>query len=215
MLQIDQTFEAIYQEHRLLLKNIQQVQRRVRECMQITSGRGRNMERLPIEVCGQIFASASIDSSQSALHILHVCQAWRSVALSTPEMWTCNDHKSLQIMRLFLGRSKLCLVDLTVHIRSPQDFDQYEDAPDEVDAEIALMIKPHSERWRTLSICAYDGNRVKSVLDLLRVSELHVPQLERMCLRSDDHCVYFDDTFLLPFPFHAAPRLHQVTLNPR
>lgn len=91
-------------------QQLNEVDARMRE-LRTQSNALADVAVLPNEVFSRIFIIIMQESSKHTmkgwLPITHVCHSWRSVALSTPALWTCHiPHSSPEFTALVLARSK-------------------------------------------------------------------------------------------------------------
>ena len=220
-----QASRTISSQSNKLLFQVDDLRQRVR--------RGAGLARLPTEIVVYIFTLASGGDSQKSVCLSHVCQRWRTVALSTPRMWTYINHRNAQYFDFVLPRSTVCSLNIVAQVKDifvDSDvnlWDKHSDIEDELMEELARAITPHSSRWKMLDLVAYDGDLIRRMLNLFK--GLSVPRLEQLVLSAQAVCNYDElndtdydgwDEPYLPFPFTDAGvlqelRLFHVVVDPR
>ncbi|KAJ7762641.1 hypothetical protein B0H16DRAFT_1807388, partial [Mycena metata] len=164
---------------------------------------------LPVEIVSEIFcctSSAGGAHSKLTLHgksfiLGHICQLWRQIALSTPELWntirlTSRGALEPACIHAFLSRAASLPLSISV---------------DEVDVDRDVLhaalntIMPHSRNWAHLAI----GSAAET-MRVFQVVHQQLPMLQSLELQVDDHPTIFDDTF--GTMFQHAPRLRQAHL---
>lgn len=180
--------------------------------------------RLPDKVLGQIFICSVItceicagrrNSSEdrrtrvSTLMPSQVCSHWRSVALSTPELWShinfvipfsAKDARSEETaMKTFIARSKDSPLSIIMESDSPSS---------KVEAELSRIrrcILPSIARWREADLTI-----TRSAFDALRAVKRAPLSLETLSLRRGNHTIIPEHTSLGTFA--VAPKLRRLHL---
>lgn len=171
--------------------------------------------RMPPEVVTEIFMRCLEDgsdphssSSKNRIPLLlsQICRAWRSVALSTPRLWSSlattftesNQMSKAALTEIWLSRSGAC--PLTLSMLSSEDvFNQI----------VMDMIIPYSRRWKSV-----DLRLPKSVLGLLnKLPKDSLPLLESLTLRFSPENRHISERRQRITIFESAPRLRRVTLE--
>ncbi|KAF8893854.1 hypothetical protein BD779DRAFT_1669382 [Infundibulicybe gibba] len=139
---------------------------------------------LPVHVLRLIFEFAVLHGHPTELACSHVSTRWRTVALSTPSMWSVIDMKAypshgLEMFRTYLQRSGDALLDIRITL-SQESYEHEGYA-------LLVAIEACVHRWRWLSLQAdfADANKILSS----RFAPLCPPHLESLsviCLNTLD-----------------------------
>ncbi|KDQ25842.1 hypothetical protein PLEOSDRAFT_1046088 [Pleurotus ostreatus PC15] len=159
----------------------------------------------------------------------HVCSKWRSVALSTPSLWTtiniCPYDSPFDRCRAYIERSGGLPLNLDIDLTLEEyqvDIEGDEDrgvVVDDIDL-ILDIICPHSKRWRSIAVAATHYKSLHRVL--VRFDTLPpAPLLEELQLQHlaeedlDPDAVFNPPSLKLPYfvPFQGkAPNLRNLSL---
>jgi len=163
-------------------------------------------------------AMAFLDRSQQPLPIPFemlvsaVSRRWRIVALQTPRLWTdlyINFAQPMQGLHdLYLYRSKMCLLDITLvpfarHMES--DFTDSHDVGISFKQHMELLI-PYVARWRKLVIRKAFVGRFSAAYSVL--AHLYAPALETLVAE-----IHGQPPLTMEVFSGGAPRLSSVELN--
>ncbi|KAH7906059.1 hypothetical protein BJ138DRAFT_675108 [Hygrophoropsis aurantiaca] len=190
------------------------------------------INQLPPEVLSRIFQSGIREKSlepEFQVLVSHVCKHWRTVAHSTPALWTTINIGSmergvLERVRCLVERSKGLPVSIRIDCASPDDEDSEDDDDDDDDDSendgdtpggsdpkpISLndlnalldILVPHVQRWRTFELGVFSYALMFPTL--LKLSAPSVPAAIRLeCLKLYHHGEF--DPTTLPFPEYSAP----------
>lgn len=150
--------------------------------------------------------------------VSQVSRFWRDVATHSPLLWTFIDISppwSLNIIRLFLKRSKSCPIDL--RLQTPSVALGIVMSPATVNStarRLCKIIEPHIPRCRSISIrgeLERTSPMLYTVLNTIRASR--VPILEKCTLHIEGMSEFDDDDVqALPLFHHGAPALHNIRL---
>ncbi|KAJ7762600.1 hypothetical protein B0H16DRAFT_1529377 [Mycena metata] len=166
---------------------------------------------LPVEIISKIFfltLCAGGPYSELTVHgksliLGHICQLWRQIALSTPELWNTIQLKSRgglapALIHTFLSRAASLPLSILV-----LDFDVDQDM-----LNMALStVMPHSRNWAHLSIAGG-----AETMRRFQVVHQQLPQLQSLELLADElQPTISDDTF--GTMFQHAPLLRKVHLK--
>ncbi|KAH7906243.1 hypothetical protein BJ138DRAFT_654227 [Hygrophoropsis aurantiaca] len=150
--------------------------------------------------------------------VSHVCKHWRTVALSTPALWTVInigpiERSALERVQCLVERSKGLPVSIRIDCEPPDDEDSEDDADspgggdpkpislNDLNALLDILV-PHVQRWRTfeLSVSSYE----LMFATLLKLSAPSVPAATHLeCLQLYHHEEAETDIF--PSPEYSAP----------
>jgi F-box-like len=152
--------------------------------------RGAGTYNLPSEILSAIFEEGLIETPESLncfgrqtmrfeLLVSSVLRRWRNVALQTPLLWTDLTINVLLLTHglydLYLGRSKSCLLDITLDRVYPKKQATH-DTPDCAECHLDQLIS-HVGHWRKLIV---RGGFIE--LQLSTLSHLCTPALETLVL---------------------------------
>ncbi|KAF9463970.1 hypothetical protein BDZ94DRAFT_1257896 [Collybia nuda] len=150
--------------------------------------------------------------------VSQVSRFWRDVAIHSPLLWTLIDISppwSLNIIRLFLKRSKSCPIDL--RLQTPSVVLGMVMSPATVNntaSRLCEIIEPHIPRCRSISIrgeLERTSPMLYTVLNTIRASR--VPILEKCFLHIEGMSEFDDDDVqALPLFHHGAPALQSIRL---
>ncbi|KAJ7762601.1 hypothetical protein B0H16DRAFT_1414585, partial [Mycena metata] len=117
---------------------------------------------LPVEITSQIFkwtlapggVASTLTAEGKSLVLGHICQLWRQIALSTPELWNTINiavgpalDSDLSRIHTFLSRSSSMALSISINADSRRSQLAFRAAVD------ALV--PYSRAWKNLSIFGY------------------------------------------------------------
>ncbi|KAJ6584013.1 hypothetical protein DFH09DRAFT_1144044 [Mycena vulgaris] len=185
--------------------------------------------RIPNDVLGEIFVAclptahnAVIDQGDAPLLLGRICRHWRSVAYSTPTLWSSLHIPSLmlewdwdtakvpvarsverkleEVVAAWLDRAAACLLSISFSRASDHPFM----SPDTVDHVLGV-----SSRIHTLYIRGYGISDVRPLL-LLRGEDL--PCLESIAIRCRSNAEH-PLTFWDGVPVFNAPNLRRISFN--
>jgi hypothetical protein len=135
------------------------------------------INRLPPELLTEIFLLWTREASDVSV-IAAVCNRWRKLALSTPQLWSTiriglhkeNSHSQAKIVQTWLKRSAMCPLSLTLEQEVGDGSDSH---------PVINVIIPHSHRLEYLSISIYGDmiralSPLKSQLPALKTLDLWV-----------------------------------------
>lgn len=163
--------------------------------------------------------SQSPGRTSSTITFTHVCRYWRTIAINTPTLWTEIDlHAhftgSLHIASLYLERSKPCLIDITLQVRT-----NLLAGSDAVPLELVINkhLEPDVRRWRSMRIMGDSDavmSRICRALEDIWACQLQVLEISR-CRFSDDIDRRAIDHLLdcSVFGTCGAPKLHSIRLS--
>ncbi|KAJ7590199.1 hypothetical protein C8J56DRAFT_1163821 [Mycena floridula] len=170
------------------------------------------IRRVPAEILTEIFLyCVDLDDGYNVLDIeavpwslSHACQAWRSVAISTPELWTSmriishsenNLPGRISMFEEALLRCRNRLIDMFIT-------DGRDEAPVDAVRDLALR---QSSRWRSIRFSCYTPclEEIKGHLEMLQVLRLNDPGDDPDFLDAYDDWVLGDE-------FSDAPRLREL-----
>ncbi|KAL0566837.1 hypothetical protein V5O48_015160 [Marasmius crinis-equi] len=150
------------------------------------------VRRLPSEIIQEIFAFASVGIGRAgnmlgvysqwesrAMRISAICHRWRTIALDTPELWSCFavqlQERARDPVELFLTRSKQVPLSLTIANSG---------ANVPLDEGVASALVAHSARWR--SVDYHNLWYCPSVLDIIDQAPTLPSLRDVVCLVPDD-----------------------------
>ncbi|EJF58025.1 hypothetical protein DICSQDRAFT_173394 [Dichomitus squalens LYAD-421 SS1] len=184
---------------------------------------------LPTELLVKIFGQTWQD--RRSVHLTSVCRRWRSVYLSTPQIWAAavsalyfrytrvardmagsKDVRSVTVpsehVAALLERSSPCLIH--TEVLGPESPDE----PDPISA-LPVELSVHSHRVSSLSICIQSTRPVLN--NLPRLLETSTPALETLHIYRGHEKAQLgriDLTSLPRFPEINLPHLHEVFISP-
>ncbi|KAJ7860497.1 hypothetical protein B0H13DRAFT_1119480 [Mycena leptocephala] len=168
--------------------------------------------RLPLEISSEIFLCCLPPRPEAAAHhfpmlLLKICNAWTSIALSTPALWAsiglvfpCAEGFE-EGVSAWLRRA--CNRPLSVSLRG------------QLDGGVAPIIRQHGERLKHLEICDDDEHREyddeESTIDLMGgISFGPLPLLETLTMRAFEYGREFSGTQILDL-LRSAPNLTEAS----
>ena len=124
-----------------------------------------------IEKIGQSSSDARLPHPFPIL-VSHVCQHWRSAAVSTASLWTSItispvSQPQFQHVAALLKRSKCLPIDVCVHFRSQEDDirSRFESTPPMEDLELLFsLLVAHVHRWRSIEVRAVSSQQMYAFL---------------------------------------------------
>ncbi|KAJ7588048.1 hypothetical protein C8J56DRAFT_940776 [Mycena floridula] len=193
---------------RQALKALESRQSTAKEALRVQEGILHPLRRLPPELLRGIFRECMADSDFGPIrspftndfpwNVTHVCQRWRAIGISFPELWTViqqtDRYARDEPLQLMLDRSAYC--PLTVSIRSSRRILNESD-------QIIRMLLPTSSRWRTLDM------KVRHV-DALMPIRGQIASLEELSITFYRLRSASDMPFAM---FEVAPALRKVHLK--
>ncbi|KZP25039.1 hypothetical protein FIBSPDRAFT_929586 [Athelia psychrophila] len=164
------------------------------------------IRRVPREILSEIFLyfrpdETSLDTPDLRPRVMltsHVCQSWRNVALSTPQLWSTiivnlgprDAQRKLDCVKAWIERTGQYPLSIIISCimpnRSARDWKALLD-----------ILMPHSHRWRSAKILTWT--------DYLSGINGHIPKLESLDIRIGGHSQ--KDTFVL------SPSLRQLRVR--
>ena len=171
-------------------------------CCKMTR-RKTGFQFMPNEIISLIFVECTRDLKEIniAINISHVCQQWRSIALSLPSLWTSfwytarkrrnpmdiirpANTRACKLFDLYLRRSQSQLLDL--------GFDFREVKIDERRLKILKKALPHVARWRHLTILASSKPYCVEKFLLSHFQKLCAPHLQYLAIDTGAMNSYWD-----------------------
>lgn len=173
------------------------------------------VRRIPAEILLHIFELVSKDetctlNSTNAPWVFgHVCCYWRTVATTSPVLWsTIRTHLDLQVHPCKIPLALQRHLDLSSECPLHLDIDLYRNADSDTIRQVVALIVRHSLRWETLKITLSP-----STLSMFsRVSD-RLPRLRYLAVFVMN---YYGDGAIVPEPysfFSAAPALVEAKIH--
>lgn len=168
------------------------------------------VRRIPVEVLAEVFqycvcwgAEDGCDTFERAnmpLVLGHVCTHWRSIAVSTPKLWSninvsgdpswkrlCNGRIKPQNTRTSIWVERSGAAPLSIYIPYIERWDGEDDT--EVLSQVFKIIAPSSNRWKSLAIEVYEPHAILPYAPMFKnkLSNLRHLALYRRRLRDPEH----------------------------
>lgn len=187
----------------------------------------RNVNRLPREILSYIFLYSTHSSDNSPhlrmlmpLWLSHVCSQWRTISVSTAQLWTTLSSQSAvtstsrQRTVVFLERSKTCPLDLYLDFRDPSwcwAEDDHIFSPRDMSNILDLLL-PVVSRWQVVTLLTDTWAPIH--LFLSRTSSIAAPSMLReiSLFRCNAYFVRRGQPFL-PFALREPVRLFDGRLT--
>jgi len=142
---------------------------------------GDAIDTLPFEITALIFEFAVSQNVRAAIDLSHVSRGWRDIALRCRVLWnTIEIPGRLDEVLALLEQSRSILIH--VILRQRIHYLPYED--------LLSLVKPHSHRWRSLSITFQEpvyANITDQFLDTLdtpRLEQISVPDFRTIAFQN-------------------------------
>ncbi|KZP25040.1 hypothetical protein FIBSPDRAFT_929587 [Athelia psychrophila] len=164
------------------------------------------IRRVPREILSEIFlyfrpdeqTRDTPDLRRSIILISHVCQSWRNVALSTPQLWSTiivnlgprDAQRKLDCAKAWIERSRQYPLSISISCLMPN-------RSAKAWKELLDILIPHSHRWRSAKILTWT--------DYLSGLNGHIPKLESLDIRIGGHSQ--------KDAFDISPSLRQLRLT--
>ncbi|KAF7357913.1 hypothetical protein MVEN_00837700 [Mycena venus] len=183
--------------------------------------------RLPQDIVGEIFVAclpmsrnAVMSAQEAPLLLCRICSAWRTIALSTPRLWTslhvpfgfvlAKESRMLAVAQ-WLQRSAACLISLSISHVNQRSWEDQEEEPEMKDVQSARResllksLTASMARWRDVD---FQNISFKMAYELQIAKVIDRP----LSLESFKFSGRLSALNLLDLCF-AAPNLHTVALR--